>query len=43
MAGLYGGFPQAGPAGFAARVLDLADELRGEGMKIGTSELLDAF
>jgi uncharacterized protein with von Willebrand factor type A (vWA) domain len=43
MPGLYGGFPVAGPAGFAARVLDLADELRGEGMKIGTSELLDAF
>jgi uncharacterized protein with von Willebrand factor type A (vWA) domain len=43
MPGLYGGFPEAGPPGFAARVLDLADELRGEGMKIGTSELLDAF
>jgi uncharacterized protein with von Willebrand factor type A (vWA) domain len=43
MPGLYGGFPTPGPTGFAARVLELADELRGEGMKIGTSELLDAF
>ena len=40
---LYGGFPEAGPPGFAARLLDLADELRREGMKVGTSELLDAF
>jgi uncharacterized protein len=42
-AALYGGFPAAGPPGFAARMLELADELRREGMKIGTSELLDAF
>src|SRR5947207_15814852 len=40
---LYGGIPEAGPPGFAARVLDLADELRHEGMAVGTSELLDAF
>src|SRR4051812_13805875 len=40
---LYGGMPPPGPPGFAARVLDLADELRGEGMAVGTSELLDAF
>jgi uncharacterized protein with von Willebrand factor type A (vWA) domain len=40
---LYGGIPEAGPPGFAARVLDLADELRREGMAVGTSELLDAF
>jgi uncharacterized protein len=41
--GLYGGFPEPGPPGLAARLLELAEELRGEGMKIGTSELLDAF
>jgi len=29
--------------GLAARVLEFADELRGEGLAIGTSELLDAF
>ncbi|MEA2427720.1 MAG: uncharacterized protein QOF37_1348 [Thermoleophilaceae bacterium] len=40
---LYGGLPESGPPGFAARVLDLADELRREGMHVGTSELLDAF
>src|SRR5512146_1396320 len=40
---LYGGMPEAGPPGFAARLLDLADELRREGMAVGTSELLDAF
>lgn len=42
-AALYGGFPPPGPPGFAARMLELADELRREGVKIGTSELLDAF
>jgi uncharacterized protein with von Willebrand factor type A (vWA) domain len=31
------------PAGFAPRLLEFADELRGEGMNVGTSELLDAF
>ena len=41
--GLYGGMPEPGPPGMAARVLELADELRGEGMAVGTSELLDAF
>ena len=30
-------------AGFAPRLLDFADELRSEGMAVGTSELLDAF
>src|SRR5918998_1745223 len=35
--------PLAGPAGFPARVLEFSDELRREGMAIGTSELLDAF
>src|SRR3954471_7930623 len=40
---LYGGMPAPGPPGFAARLLELADELRREGMAVGTSELLDAF
>ncbi len=34
---------QAPPAGFAARVLELGEELRREGVAVGTSELLDAF
>nr|MDQ3356327.1 CoxE [Actinomycetota bacterium] len=42
--GLYGGLPsRQGPPGFDARVLELGDELRREGLAIGTSELLDAF
>jgi uncharacterized protein len=32
-----------GPAGMAPRLLEFADELRREGMAVGTSELLDAF
>src|ERR687886_879502 len=31
------------PSGFAPRLLEFADELRNEGMHVGTSELLDAF
>ena len=31
------------PTGMAPRLLELADELRREGMAVGTSELLDAF
>ena len=43
-AGLYGGMPPAaGPAGMAPRLLEFADELRREGMAVGTSELLDSF
>jgi uncharacterized protein with von Willebrand factor type A (vWA) domain len=42
--GLYGGMPQAaGPPGMAPRLLEFADELRREGVAVGTSELLDAF
>src|ERR671925_942913 len=42
--GLYGGMPQpAGPPGMAPRLLEFADELRNEGVAVGTSELLDAF
>jgi len=40
---LYGGLPDPGPPGFAARLLEFADELRREGMAVGTSELLDSF
>src|ERR671936_1666581 len=40
---LYGGLPEPGPPGFAARLLEFADELRREGMPVGTSELLDSF
>src|ERR671937_1272864 len=40
---LYGGLPDTGPPGMAARLLELADELRREGVAVGTSELLDAF
>jgi uncharacterized protein len=32
-----------GPSGVAPRLLELADELRREGVAVGTSELLDAF
>src|SRR5215216_4174326 len=42
--GLYGGVAAApGPAGMAPRLLEFADELRREGVAVGTSELLDAF
>ena len=41
---LYGGVPPVpGPAGMAPRLLEFADELRREGVAVGTSELLDAF
>ena len=33
----------AGPPGMAPRLLEFADELRSEGVAVGTSELLDAF
>src|SRR2546423_10130334 len=40
---IYGGLPESGPPGFAPRILELADELRREGLAVGTSELLAAF
>src|SRR3954463_15282501 len=40
---LYGGMPETGPSGMAPRLLEFADELRDEGVAVGTSELLDAF
>jgi hypothetical protein len=41
--GLYGKLPERGPEGFDARMLDFADELRKEGMAVGTAEILDAL
>jgi uncharacterized protein with von Willebrand factor type A (vWA) domain len=41
--GLYGKLPDKGPAGFDARMLEFADELRKEGMAVGTAEILDAL
>jgi uncharacterized protein with von Willebrand factor type A (vWA) domain len=40
---IYGGLPSPGPPGFPPRLLEFADELRREGVAVGTSELLDAF
>ena len=41
---LYGGLGEPpGPPGMAPRLLEFADELRSEGMAVGTSELLDGF
>src|SRR3954469_9233558 len=43
-AALYGGGdPDESPPGISARILELGEELRGEGVAVGTSELLDAF
>ena len=39
----FGGLPDAGPPGIAARLLEFSEALRAEGMAVGTSELLDAF
>ncbi|HWT95681.1 MAG TPA: VWA domain-containing protein [Solirubrobacteraceae bacterium] len=35
--------PAGPPAGFAARIVELGEELRDEGMQVGTTGLLDAF
>ena len=35
--------PTAPPEGLPARILELGEELRSEGVAVGTSELLDAF
>ena len=43
-AALYGATaPEDAPPGLAARLLEFGEELRGEGVAVGTSELLDAF
>jgi uncharacterized protein with von Willebrand factor type A (vWA) domain len=46
--GMVGAFPPgppnpAAPEGMAARLLELGEQLRAEGVAVGTSELLDAF
>jgi hypothetical protein len=40
---LYARIPDRGPGGFDGQLLAFGEELRGEGMRLGTSELLDAF
>ena len=40
---LYAKIPDRGPGGFDGQLLSFAEELRDEGMAVGTSELLDAF
>src|SRR6266852_7868665 len=35
--------PEGSPAGLPARILELGEELRREGIALGTSEMLDAF
>ena len=43
-AALYGATaPEDAPPGLAAKLLEFGEELRGEGVAVGTSELLDAF
>jgi hypothetical protein len=39
----YGRKPDAGPPGLAPKLLAFCEELRGEGVAVGTSEMLDAF
>jgi len=39
----YGPRPEAGPPGLTAKLLGFCEELRGEGVAVGTSEILDAF
>jgi uncharacterized protein len=39
----YAPIPDAPPGGFEAHLLELAEDLRSEGVAIGTSEMLDAF
>jgi hypothetical protein len=39
----YGPKLSAGPPGLAAKLLAFCEELRGEGVAVGTSEILDAF
>jgi uncharacterized protein with von Willebrand factor type A (vWA) domain len=39
----YGPRAEAGPPGLAAKLLGFCEELRSEGVAVGTSEILDAF
>jgi uncharacterized protein with von Willebrand factor type A (vWA) domain len=40
---VYAKIPERGPGGFDGQLLGFAEELRQEGMALGTSELLDTF
>jgi uncharacterized protein with von Willebrand factor type A (vWA) domain len=40
---VYARIPERGPGGFDGQLLAFAEDLREEGMALGTSELLDAF
>jgi uncharacterized protein with von Willebrand factor type A (vWA) domain len=40
---IYGGIPERGPDAFDGHLLEFAEDLRSEGVAIGTSELLDSF
>jgi uncharacterized protein with von Willebrand factor type A (vWA) domain len=40
---IYGGIPDKGAGAFDGQVLAFAEDLRDEGLAVGTSELLDAF
>ncbi len=40
---IYGGIPEQGPGAFDGQLLAFAEDLRSEGLAIGTSGLLDAF
>ncbi|MHB8690981.1 MAG: vWA domain-containing protein [Solirubrobacteraceae bacterium] len=40
---IYGGIPEEAPQAFDGQLLAFAEDLREEGMAVGTSELLDAF
>jgi uncharacterized protein with von Willebrand factor type A (vWA) domain len=42
-AGLYGGLPTADSPGLTPSLLRFCDELRKEGLQVGTAEILDAF
>ncbi|MEK6277104.1 MAG: VWA domain-containing protein [Actinomycetota bacterium] len=43
MSSPYGQKVDSGPAGLAPKLLAFCEELRGEGVAVGTSEILDAF
>ena len=40
---VYGSIPEHGPGSFDAQLLAFAEDLRDEGVAVGTSEMLDAF
>ena len=40
---LYGGLPDSGTPGLAPQLIRFCDELRREGVKLGSAEILDAF